>query len=140
MIADHRRQHDSMLALAENILALAAGRDVNRMGELSMLRLAFSRIVSEHYEEEGVTFRTARARGQICGSLVAEFNKIAMMWRADLALCNSEWPAKRVFEDPDGFIRKFRPLIAAMKRQSEREDVEILSVLERSKATPANAH
>jgi hypothetical protein len=56
-----------------------------------------------------------------------------MIWRADLALCNSEWPAKRVQEDPNGFIRKFRPLVSAMKRQSEREDVEILSVLDRTK-------
>jgi hypothetical protein len=139
MIAQHRRQHDAMLALAETILALAAGRDVNRMGELSMSRLAFSRTVSEHCEQEGATFREARAQGKVCASLVAEFAKIVMMWRADLAQCNSEWPAKRVQEDPNGFIRTFRPLVTAMKRQSEREDVEILAVLDRSNTRSAKA-
>jgi hypothetical protein len=138
MITQHRRQHDDMLALAENILALAARRDESRMGELGQLRLAFSRIVNEHCEQEGATFRDAKARGHICGRLVADFAKTVMIWRADLALCNSEWPAKRIAENPHGFIRQFRPLVLAMKRQSEREEAEILSVIERPKVMLAS--
>lgn len=130
IVAHYRYQHEGMIALADQIIGVAARGDRDDAGTLGRLRLAFSRAVAEHCEEEGATVRDAVAKGLIGGELASASGKTVMLWRADVALCNSEWPTRSILESPHGFIRRFRPLVDALRQAAEQEEREILTVIE----------
>lgn len=128
MVAHFRDQHAGMIRLAEAILATA---DSTGSGEvLRRLRLDFARAVIEHCSEEGAAVSRAVARGRLCGDQVAERTKVVMRWRAELALCNSEWPTSRIARDPRDFVKRFKPLVDGLRREAEIEEAEIHPALE----------
>ena len=131
MVAQYRCQHDDMIGLANQILEVAATGDSARANDLIRLRLTFSRAVIEHVEQESAMVREAVAKGLVPARLVEDFATLVTLWRADVANCNSAWPTRKIFEDPKGFDRCFRPLVDALKEAATQEDMQILSVIER---------
>jgi hypothetical protein len=126
----YRHQHENMIALAEDILSIAASGDAGKADALGRARLDFSRAVNEHCREESVTVGAAVAKGLLRAEVVSEMARVVMLWRAEVALCNSEWPTRRVFDHPADFIRRFRPLVDGLRREAERENRIILPVLQ----------
>jgi hypothetical protein len=131
VVAQYRCQHDDMIGLADQILEVAGTGDSARANDLIRLRLTFSRAVIEHVEQESVMVREAVARGLIPGAVVDDFANLVTHWRADVANCNSAWPTRKIFEDPRGFDRCFRPLVNALREAAAQEDIQILSVIEK---------
>jgi hypothetical protein len=129
MVAQFRHQHSELIHLADAILKAAADKQPD---ELARLRLAFSRAVNEHVADEAVVVQGAVRRGLIPAQLVTEHDRIVRQWRGDVALCNSEWPTRRAVETPDGFLRRFRPLVEALRTAVAFEENQFLAPIKRA--------
>lgn len=112
MVAQLQDQHDDLIHLAGAILNAARMR---RGDDLVRLRLAFVRAVKAHVDDESLETTKAIQEGLLGAELVARHNRLVMHWRGDIALCNSEWPTRRVLDAPEGFIRRFLPLVDALR-------------------------
>lgn len=124
MVAQFRHQHSELIDLADGIIAAARN---GCAGDLARLRLAFARAVKEHVEDEAVAIQKAIGKGLLCADLVDGHNRMVMRWRGDIALCNSEWPTRRVVDAPEGFLRRFRPLADALRAAVEFEEQQLLA-------------
>lgn len=128
----HQQQHAGLIALADRILRSVHDADYIQSGAFTRLRLTFARALIEHCADEGTMVRDAASRGLICPDLVTKFNRELVEWRASLAECNSAWPAVRVLSDPQGFYSCFSKIAGALRSYIDRENLEILSVIEQS--------
>jgi class 3 adenylate cyclase len=124
MVAQFRHQHGELIDLAEGIMAAARA---GRADDLARLRLAFARAVKEHVEDEAVAVQKAIGKGLLCAEMVDGHNRLVMRWRADVALCNSDWPTSRAVEEPHGFLGLFRPLVAALRTAVDFEEQQLLA-------------
>jgi hypothetical protein len=126
MISQFRHQHDELIHLVDAIIEAAQN---GRGDDLASLRLAFARAVKRHVDAEAVVVQKAISRGILCADVVEAHNRLVMLWRGDVALCNSEWPTRRVLETPEGFLRRFRPLADAMRAAVTFEEQQMLAPL-----------
>ena len=124
MTAQFQVQHDELMHLADDILNAARMR---RGDELGRLRLAFARAVKAHVDDEALEVAKAIQDGRLDAELVDKHNRLVMNWRGDVARCNSEWPNRRVVDAPEDFIRRFRPLVEALRKAVLHEEQKLLA-------------
>ncbi|USI74989.1 hemerythrin domain-containing protein [Sphingomonas morindae] len=127
-------QHDSMIALADAILAGADAGDATR---LAGLRLQLAREVQRHTEAEAQFLGAAVAEGHVAADAVSALHKRVRHWRGALAHCNATWPGARVAADPAGFVADFAPLAAMLREGARAEEAELLAPVVRRRAAAA---
>jgi hypothetical protein len=118
-----REQHEELVGLADAILACAMSADSARVDQLNALRLRFARAIHSHCTEEAAYLRTAVAQGRIDPSVLDAMGAdVVARWRADLALCNSEWPSREVLRRPGPFVARFQELGDMLRQQVRHEE------------------
>ncbi|MFN3474211.1 MAG: hypothetical protein ACK4ZW_09210 [Blastomonas sp.] len=125
-------QHQELAGLARAILAhataLAQGKPAEAADPLPALRLTFSRTVAAHCSAEIDYLRAHIADNPHVATeradLIRRFHDELLAWRGALMELNAHWPAKRVAQSPDDFLKAFSPLAAALFTRLRWEEQE----------------
>jgi len=106
-------QHREMLDLATAILAVVDDCPSRSSDPLNRLRLALSKKVTVHCQEEAIALQASR--DIVPPEIMRRYHDELLKWRRDLISCNSDWPPERVWSDPSGFKSAFRPVANALR-------------------------
>jgi hypothetical protein len=117
------QQHDELIEIADAILRVASGSGSETASELTRLRLSLSREVGRHCGGELELINARRGDTMPAqAALIRQYHDDLLKWRHDLIRYNSDWPPKRVFEDPDGFKRDFGPIVERLRARVQWEE------------------
>ena len=118
-------QHDCMVDIADAILRTAKDRDAAAATRLTQLRLRLSREITDHCGAEVALINARRGEtSERQGALIRKYHDDLLKWRHDLIACNSDWPPRRVFDDPAGFSRDFGAIAARLRERVRWEEQE----------------
>lgn len=110
----HQELADVARAILAHVTGLAQGKAAAAADPLPALRLAFSRTVAAHCSAEIDYLREhVKIHPQVAidrADLIRRFHDELLAWRAALMELNAHWPAKRVAQSPDDFLKVFAPL------------------------------
>lgn len=125
MPAPFAAQHDTMVSLAEGIIAAARRGTPEAMRDLTQKRLALSKCVSDHCAAEIAEInRTGRQDNAVPDGdvLMRRYHDELLVWRRSLMECNAQWPASRVAQDADEFVASFRPIARQLSERVRWEE------------------
>lgn len=115
-------------AILAHVRALAKGKPQPPLDPLPALRLSFSRTVAAHCSAEIEYLRDhIKAHPQVAidqANLIRRFHDELLAWRGALMDLNAHWPAKRVADSPDDFVKVFAPLADALFARLRWEEQE----------------
>ncbi|WP_373488817.1 hypothetical protein [Blastomonas sp.] len=125
-------QHDEMVAIAEAILTTVKARietsSSDADSQLPALRMALSRQVATHCAAEVELLQEhLKLNPKVAvdsAPLIRRFFDELLSWRCSLMECNASWPAKRIAQEPQGFVEVFTPLVEALRARVAWEESE----------------
>ena len=123
------REHRQMVDVARSIIDLARTGSHRDAGRLTDLRLQLSRAVTEHVSAE-LRFINSSGRSEtLDAETSSRYHHELLQWRHALMECNCAWPARQVFDDPDGFVRAFAPIVDALRQRVMWEENHLYPIL-----------
>lgn len=125
-------QHQRMIELAETVMAAARQADADSGQSLTRARLNLARAVSEHVRQEIAMLTRSGAAHRLGEPVMHRYNDELLVWRRALMDCNCSWPPHRITDDPDGFVRSFRPLLDALRARVRWEEEQLYPKLGRA--------
>jgi hypothetical protein len=133
------REHRQMVDVARSIIDLARTGSHRDAGRLTDLRLQLSRAVTEHVSVE-LRFINASGRSDaLDAETSSRYHHELLQWRHALMECNCAWPARQVFNDQEGFIRVFGPIVEALRKRVMWEENHLYPILLGKQQRPARS-